>query len=106
MHIHPEGHRRFWGHNWIYGPLKVLNAGLQNCLGTQSTSQDPPFNYGESTLPYGPGPSSFGPGRMGQKGLERPYGPCGTPEPLVTGGTIWLWGIPVAPMDHKAPKLP
>ncbi|MBW0546814.1 hypothetical protein O181_086529 [Austropuccinia psidii MF-1] len=81
---------KIWGHNSIYGAFKVLNVGLQGCLGPQSTSQDLPFNSGEVILLDGPGPPSMEPGWKVQK------------------ASIWTtWnpriiaprGTPIAPMD-------
>ncbi|MBW0471301.1 hypothetical protein O181_011016 [Austropuccinia psidii MF-1] len=69
LNIHPEGHQMFRGNNYIYGPLKVLNLGLHDYLRPKSTIQDPSFNSGEATLPYGPGPAALGPVHVGQRGL-------------------------------------
>ncbi|MBW0472088.1 hypothetical protein O181_011803 [Austropuccinia psidii MF-1] len=51
---------RVWGHNSLYGLLKVLN------VGPQSTNQDLPFSSGEVTFLDGPGPLSMGPGHIGK----------------------------------------
>ncbi|MBW0461461.1 hypothetical protein O181_001176 [Austropuccinia psidii MF-1] len=59
MHIRIVKVIKIWYYKSIYGRLNVLNVGLQDCFGPQSTIQDLSSNSGEVTILHGPGPSSM-----------------------------------------------
>ncbi|MBW0461156.1 hypothetical protein O181_000871 [Austropuccinia psidii MF-1] len=82
MHIKILKVIKIWRHKSIYGPLKVLNVGLQDCLGPQSTIQ-------EVTIIYGPGPSTTDPGHKVQKTSNWSFGPPVTPAKLGSRGPNW-----------------
>ncbi|MBW0490343.1 hypothetical protein O181_030058 [Austropuccinia psidii MF-1] len=93
MHIKIVKVIRIWGHKSIYGPLKVLNVGLQDYLGPQSTSQDLLSSSGDVTVLHGPGPSPMVPGHNVQKTSNWSCGPPVTPEKLGSGGEIGPGGL-------------
>ncbi|MBW0495592.1 hypothetical protein O181_035307 [Austropuccinia psidii MF-1] len=69
--------------------------GLKYCLRPQSADQDLPFNSGEFTLLYGPGPPSMDPGHMGQNHPDLlPWTPW-NPRKVMPRGT------PIAPTDCR-----
>ncbi|MBW0522916.1 hypothetical protein O181_062631 [Austropuccinia psidii MF-1] len=87
---------KLWSHNSIYGILKVLNLGLQDCLTNQSTRKDLFFSSGDVTLLHGPGTPSMGPGHK----IQRPT--SGSLKPLEPH-KHWAQGAPLVLRDNNSP---